>query len=501
MAMKHLENGVVMVHKIEIYFLYYKMDAKLFGGFFAEYFAAEDGTVENLPSYAKNIHDKLLSWQNSVIELKKWPMLCNFLTEEERKYTCCEWINLECENNKLTEIKSVLRYAVKKNRYLLNFIEINIAKIGKASIKSLVHEAAIYNNDEDLMNKYSGGASQLYLFPHSILSGHLVALKYLYEKNRNLDNTFEENMLVLASSTKNIDVIKICTRMKYEDTMYMNRGKIYTSFFINFRDKITELIPDWEEKQDNYMLKILQFNILQNLPIELFCDIINYIEENKINVDFTTILTDFDPIEYGMSGNDEIFNTHKIDKGILKNVDIKLLEDKLRIIFNKCSVVEPDTMLHTILASYDISIDLFKIVVNHANFDIDRFYENIFAEKMYLNIEKMNILIDKGFWPFHIEFIPVLAKNNMLLKYIIEESKVDSAHDNIVHLFESTCLIGNVEQAMYLYDKFKLKNHVRVIYDKVLYRAMGNKYKMYEDGDMLIWLAKVVSGGQSCEKS
>jgi hypothetical protein len=442
------------------------MDLKLFDGFYREYFNTEDAKLEDLPEFTRLIYEKLVNWQKSIIEEKKWILLSSILSEEERKYTSCDWLNLDYKCDELTEIKCIMHFAVlKDNMYLLDFVDKNIKKVNNTDINGIIHRSAVFCNNIELAKKYKGYSYEFILFVHSVLNEHLEALKYLFECCPMINININTRLLILAATTKNLDIIRICAKF---DINSPNRLQaVYYNLFENIRDKIDEIIPDWYIKLNGYLEDILNYNIHQSLSIESFTSTIDYAIENKCNLNFSNVLLalhHFPPLS-----------------------DVKLLQDKIYFILGKNLNLSVTNLLYSLLRHKMVDIDLFNILVNHGEFGISTFL-NIISEYVYLTPEMIDKLIEKGIFTTHYKFVRIIIDDLNLVKYVVEKysDKLD-----IPLLFQYVCKFDYFEYAKYLYEKFHISGFVIKRTYLAIYEHLLKIYAT-DHIEILTWLNEII---------
>jgi hypothetical protein len=447
-----------------------ELDLKLFDGFYSEYFAKDEASVENLPEFAKSIYWKLVKLQESVVESKKWTLLSSILTEEERKYTCCEWMNLNYEIKFTSfELKLIIHCAVSKNDlYLLDFMDKNgvtTDNVHNTTAREIIYKAAIYYNNIELIKKYefSGektGPSYKSLYKHSILNSHSDALNYLLEYVPIPDNSIEKDMFILLTVTENIDMIKSYFG-KIKDDPYMKYAACYY-LIINLGNKIVEIIPDWFTESRKYMIRAINYVMNCELPSNKLIKVLDYSDEKKMILDISQISYKFN---------------HKLD--------IKLLQDKVCILLNRMQVVMPDIALRKLIEKFYIDIDIFSLFVNHNNFDMNRFLSQPHDNniKFHIKSEMIDILIDKGINTKHFHFVELFIDDLSLVKYT-----VDKYHEklNMEIIFTFICKNNQLEYAKYLYERFCFKD---TIISRVYYIILRGDIRHI---DILEWINELI---------
>jgi hypothetical protein len=433
-----------------------KLDSKLFDGFYNKYLNVKDSKLDDLPLHIRSTYDKLLSWQESVIENKEWILLSSMLTEEERKYSSCDWLNLNYKVKYYKEIEYIIYYAVEyDNKRLLRFVEDLEDKNVRSFIKRTIFEAAVYYNNVNLAakyNKFINYRNNEFLIKNAILRGHISIIEYMIELYRmqignggfkdidfrceNLDEKYANNKSESDESESDESESDESNHHYYSDSDYVCKSKNTGN---SDEEKEREREKDKEE-YDNLIINLLLLastTCYSNI-VKFFINCVDDIEDDDDDDD-DELLKKSKCIKYNIFINfndkflellpfwadNQLWHTRDI---ILYNVAINGSIDKFDMITsyackNKCNIAFLDFRY------------LFQCDVSYNTYIGDDIEDNEIDDKELYKQDEiyggMCLFRDKLDVPLLLKKICILIKKNLIDKF-----EIDSLITSIAHYYK-----------------------------------------------------------------
>jgi hypothetical protein len=356
------------------------MSVKLFDGFFAEYFAKPDASVDDLPEYSKNIWGVLTRWYTEVVECKEWKPIN--LTSDQVYYTSCKWlIGISGYENDFRVI--LFMCGIFKYVNLLEFIEENILLTD--SNKKIIARGFLHGCDLETSQKYSLSPNKRGGFAEesikiAIINDDEKMLRYLIEEKLDTEDYFKaRGNILLASMSKSIDIIDIIF-VKYNTHVCDYIDSIYHNMRKNFESKTLDILKKYIEN-DVYYKTILPSILLSDEPNSLneLHDFISFTNSNNIAINYKDVFMKSHKIYVRSNSNDE-FNLYA----------------KLNLLFETGKINDAGQLLIEAIVSFNINDSLVNFCINRFDFNMNLFVENKkWIER--IDVKCFKLLVNKGY--------------------------------------------------------------------------------------------------------
>jgi hypothetical protein len=440
----------------------------LIDGFVLAFLSTQDGTLDNMPEYAKIAFNKVQNTILEVINSKIFKM--PDLTFHEMEYLSISWIKQDSLH--LTN-DNILAYSISLNhKPLFDFINTNTIQTEMSKIKAfsqLVKSIDKINDEnKEYFLQFIRPKNSKFLLPINVIayaSGNINGIKFLEEEKLNviIDNIIPDKVILPENTIGLYSILPVILENTNSPLI-----KKYKNYLVEFEECIVKY----------NRLDLIKYGMEKNYNLETKICIVEHCFLQAITEDTTNIMYILDNPEYVNMADEIIEDENLINlKYSGKNINI----DNIKTILKKLKK----------LSKKDLNVE----------FSYLAFYNNILSllDNKYNVNEELQIPIDalvsittnmKLLKDFICRYSAYDISN--LLNKIVEENKIDEndkifeiliGTNNIIsaakwiltHKVSDKNIVNAIETATYKYTITNSMKHIKIFIDNLQNKKLLEK--------------------------